>query len=126
MKITIVNNKKENEFAMQFWERSEFEQSKSKDQETIVYSPFSISYVISKKLFFIDFLYHPLIIQGRKFYDLGYVCNTDDELLKNINKVLEYELTSDNAYLSIEERDQLIKFHKKLQQKITKKYENAK
>jgi len=127
--MKIIKSEVTKSFILNFWERSNLEQAKSKDQETIIYSPFPVDFIVSKKLFFIDFLFHPILIKKRKYFEAADIFDNEPELLDKINRVLEYELTyelnEETSYLKEEERDKLIKFHKKLQNRLNKKHENV-
>lgn len=115
MKTIKINSNKRRKFILDYWVRLNEEQNKINDGISIVYCKYSLKFIIEQKIYFIDYLFHPNILKKRNYYDDEERINTKEELIKDIAKILEFEITSEtHNFLTNKERDNLIKFYKQL------------
>jgi len=119
MRQLIIKNDQVNNFVLDYWTKLKEIQTEINEEEQI-YCPFAINFAAQNNLFFIDFLFHPIILKKRKFYELIQYNHDKQTLLNCINSVLEYELTSEKNLLSNEDLKKLIAYQKKLSKKLFK------
>ncbi|MEO6303756.1 MAG: hypothetical protein ABIP51_11360 [Bacteroidia bacterium] len=85
----------------------------------IYYPKLSLYLALKKKIFFKNLLLHPLVLINVPFY---YKKNKikESELEFLLLELIEFELTEKVVFLSIQERDKIIKIHKSLKTKREK------
>lgn len=118
--IKIKNLSVDNEEMIKFLKGLKIKQKNIEDKESLFYPKISLYTTLKYNIFFKNFLLHPIVLKSKKYYEDKNIVDKIEDIVELLGKTLTFELTENITYLTVNERDQLVKVHKKLLKKIEK------
>ena len=94
-------------------------QKELEEKEQIYYPCITLYSALKYNIFYTNLLLHPCILKEKDFSDDNEYAE-ESGLKKELEKVIEYELTETQPFLLKTERDEIIKVFRKLQKKEEK------
>lgn len=85
--------------------------------DTFVYSSVTMYQALKHNVIIPSFMMHPEVVKVRMFYQQTELVKDKKELIDLIARVLEYEIMEEKNYMPEDERNELIKAHKRLTKK---------
>lgn len=99
---------------------------KVETDDTLMYTEIPMVMAIENRILYSEFLFHPLVLKIRKFYEDPKELVSKKQLAEKIAQILEIELTSDKTLISDKVLKKLISAHKRLTKNKTKSNETIK
>lgn len=91
-------------------------------EDTFVYPAINVGDAIRYKVLYEEFLFHPLVLRTRKFYEEPQTLSTKKEIIAKISEVLTFEFTNEDKDVAMSEKvvRKIIASHKRLTKTKTK------